>query len=370
MSVNDNKTTTAATSQNLTTPMCVSSYHPYTPLLPASSSTSVTTSTTCNGAAFLQKSASHLKACFSRYPTLEEILNNSAPYPYNLTAFIAFLSQNHCLETVEFLMDVAKYTDYCQSGSSTPNDMLIFMWKRIVDTYIRPEGPKQLNLPCDVRTKITSMSVQEPPSHAALSHAVDLVKEMIKENAYLQFISSVKCSSTATASPSNQTATTHSCLLNFGLLSPLEPNVSQDSVKSDCSWHQPDSWNSDCLSKSSSSESLYTGDEDRGIYCRELVTGGGGSGSEDNPITPPESPCGFTSRSCVDIVPPVNRLSYQSVSSSGNGDLCKSPSLSQQALSETGASIPRHHSHWRKMSQRLKWRRSSDKEQLSSSSSH
>ncbi|KFY57138.1 hypothetical protein V496_06528 [Pseudogymnoascus sp. VKM F-4515 (FW-2607)] len=44
-----------------------------------------------------------------RRPTLREVLANSAPPPWTLSAFTVYLSQNHCLETLEFTMDATLY---------------------------------------------------------------------------------------------------------------------------------------------------------------------------------------------------------------------------------------------------------------------
>src|ERR1700712_5657694 len=47
-----------------------------------------------------------------RRPTLQEVLSNTAPPPWTLSAFMAYLSQNHCLETLEFTMDANRYSKH------------------------------------------------------------------------------------------------------------------------------------------------------------------------------------------------------------------------------------------------------------------
>src|SRR4051794_20383280 len=44
-----------------------------------------------------------------RRPTLAEVLANAAPPPWTLSAFTGYLSQNHCLETLEFTLDANRY---------------------------------------------------------------------------------------------------------------------------------------------------------------------------------------------------------------------------------------------------------------------
>lgn len=295
------------------------------------------------------------KSC-KKVPSLDDILANDAPYPYNLTSFIGFLSQNHCLETVEFTMDVAKYT----ASYSTPcmsKQILARMWHKVVDTYIRTDGPKELNLSCEVKLELTKLSEEvgdgEPPEPVLLKSSVDMVKDMIKDNAYLPFISSIRCSQALpqyVALPRRNSAQPRpdSCLqqldtpaymcqsLPSNTVTPFESN------SSDSCWHQPTSW-AQCsssinssrrsLSKASSSDSLFLGDEELGMSTRTA------------PMTPPESPSS-TNLSDFDI------------------DEAKSPAtITVRALGENRAlaAVPaRTHSHWRKMSKRLKWRRGSD----------
>lgn len=279
-----------------------------------------------------------IKSMLGKYPSLEDILNDKSAYPYNLTAFVGFLSQNHCLETIEFILDVQKYKQ-AHEKSFNSIDVLVMMWQRIINTYIQTDSPKELNLPSEVKAKLMALNSDPPPEPACFDEAVLHVKDIMKENAYRPFIVSVKAMGNKNnTNESSHPPTSHcveTCLqpLSNIMISPFGSNDSTvDSTKSDCSWHQPESWNSDCLSKSSSVESLFVGDEAQGL-SRKCRT---------NPMTPPESPM-----CCLDY------NTRFSVSSPANSE------SSQPA-------IPRHHSHWRKMSQRLKWRRTGEKELRSS----
>ncbi|PBP21702.1 hypothetical protein BUE80_DR007604 [Diplocarpon rosae] len=61
---------------------------------------------------------------YPRRPTLQEVLSNTAPPPWTLAAFMQYLSQNHCLETLEFTMDAKRYEkhyrDMVDGDSHTP----------------------------------------------------------------------------------------------------------------------------------------------------------------------------------------------------------------------------------------------------------
>src|SRR5271154_1922743 len=89
-----------------------------------------------------------------RRPTLQEVLSNTAPPPWTLTAFMAYLSQNHCLETLEFIMDAKRYgkhyQDMVERDSHTPLspqspdcEYVRMLWQRLVDAYIAPNGPRE-----------------------------------------------------------------------------------------------------------------------------------------------------------------------------------------------------------------------------------
>ncbi|EDU47145.1 conserved hypothetical protein [Pyrenophora tritici-repentis Pt-1C-BFP] len=89
-----------------------------------------------------------------RKPNLSEILNNTAPPPYTLTSFMAFLSQNHCLENLEFTMDASRYRKhYSKMVNRHPGSPIsplsdecayvLMLWRRLIDAYIRESGPRE-----------------------------------------------------------------------------------------------------------------------------------------------------------------------------------------------------------------------------------
>jgi hypothetical protein len=93
-----------------------------------------------------------------RKPNLQEILSNTAPPPYTLTSFMAFLSQNHCLENLEFTMDASRYRKHyakmVNRHPGTPISPLseecgyvLMLWRRLIDAYIRESGPREVSAP-------------------------------------------------------------------------------------------------------------------------------------------------------------------------------------------------------------------------------
>lgn len=156
-----------------------------------------------------------------RRPNLQEVLSNVAPPPWTLAAFMAYLSQNHCLETLEFTMDAQRYTKHYQelvsrephtplSPNSLECDYVRMLWQKLLDAYIAPNGPREVNLPSDVRDRLMSLpSTYFPPDAAELDPAVKIIYELMDESVLVPFLNSMAPSRGFEASPwtSNESMT-------------------------------------------------------------------------------------------------------------------------------------------------------------------
>ncbi|KAF9693764.1 hypothetical protein EKO04_008309 [Ascochyta lentis] len=143
----------------------------------------------------------------SRKPNLAEILANNAPPPYTLSSFMAFLSQNHCLENLEFTMDASRYRKHYSKmvnrHPGTPISPLsdecayvLMLWRRLIDAYIRESGPREVNLPAEVRDNLLALSDSYVPPHpSTLDEAVAKIYELMEEGVLLSFLNSVSPSS-------------------------------------------------------------------------------------------------------------------------------------------------------------------------------
>lgn len=143
-----------------------------------------------------------------RRPNLSEILANTAPPPWTLSAFMAYLSQNHCLETLEFTMDASRYrkhynkmTSRSPGGQISPSseecNYVKMLWQRLLDAYIAPNGPREVNLPSDVRDSLLSQSNPYLPPHpSTLEPAVSKIYELMEESVLVPFLNSI-CPSSA-----------------------------------------------------------------------------------------------------------------------------------------------------------------------------
>ncbi|KAJ5041151.1 uncharacterized protein L3040_005703 [Drepanopeziza brunnea f. sp. 'multigermtubi'] len=141
-----------------------------------------------------------------RRPTLQEVLSNTAPPPWTLAAFMQYLSQNHCLETLEFTMDAKRYAkhhremvDKHASAPSPPKgddaDYVRMLWQKLLDAYIAPNGPREVNLPSDVRDHLLSQPCKRtPPDPVELDTAVKIIYELMDESVLVPFLNSVSLS--------------------------------------------------------------------------------------------------------------------------------------------------------------------------------
>lgn len=138
-----------------------------------------------------------------RRPTLQEVLSNVAPPPWTLSAFMAYLSQNHCLETLEFTMDATRYknhyhTTYGRDPYSplSPTDQdceyVRMLWRKLLDAYITPNGPREVNLPSDVRDRLLDLpNAYDAPDPRELDQAVKIIYELMDESVLVPFLNSI-----------------------------------------------------------------------------------------------------------------------------------------------------------------------------------
>lgn len=144
-------------------------------------------------------------------PTLNDVLANTAPPPYTLSAFMAYLSQNHCLETLEFTLEAQRYRDTYHSlaerlGQSaflteTPESQhLRMLWQRLLTAYIFPGAPREINLSSEVRDGLLRhRDVALPPVPETLDSAVKRIHDLMEESIFLPFLNAHTTSPTMPA---------------------------------------------------------------------------------------------------------------------------------------------------------------------------
>lgn len=142
-------------------------------------------------------------------PTLNDVLANTAPPPYTLSAFMAYLSQNHCLETLEFTLEAQRYRDAYDSLADrlsqaeeqeqelavrlltdTPESQhLRMLWHRLLTAYIIPGAPREINLSSEVRDALLRhRDAVIPPIPETLDSAVKRIHDLMEESIFLPFL--------------------------------------------------------------------------------------------------------------------------------------------------------------------------------------
>lgn len=131
-----------------------------------------------------------------RMPSLQDILTDSAPQPYTLGAFMAYLSQNHCLETLEFTMEADRYRlAYMHSHQKNTfrdyPDHVCGLWQKLIQAYIQPYGSREVNLPAHVRDHLLTLPCgPPPPDPAELDEAVKIIYELMNDSVLVPFVES------------------------------------------------------------------------------------------------------------------------------------------------------------------------------------
>lgn len=148
-------------------------------------------------------------------PTLDDVLEGRAPAPYTLAAYTAFLSQQHCLETLEFVTESKKYADKHDeyiahySGMPMTSDTdegfeLMQDWTRLMDVYIKPGAPREINLPAEERDDLIDEPYQtRPPKPETLEPAMQRMRDLMSDSIFIPFCNSVRAQTASTYSASS-----------------------------------------------------------------------------------------------------------------------------------------------------------------------
>lgn len=137
-------------------------------------------------------------------PTLDDVLNNTAPPPYTLAAYTAFLSQQHCLETLEFVTESRKYSTKYDEAAANVGGMplttdtdegfeLMQDWTRLLDVYVKPGAPREINLPAEERDDLIEYPYDPKPAPPeALDPAVKRMNDLMSDSIFIPFCNSLK----------------------------------------------------------------------------------------------------------------------------------------------------------------------------------
>jgi hypothetical protein len=134
-----------------------------------------------------------------QHPTLNQLLHNEASPPYTLSSFMAYLSSMHSLETLEYLLDAARYRSIYEQAFVTSdqplqpihpeNERIKAMWIRLIEAYVRPGGAREVNLPGEIRDPLLRAPAQyTPPPPELLEASVNHIYNLMRDSVLSSFI--------------------------------------------------------------------------------------------------------------------------------------------------------------------------------------
>lgn len=129
----------------------------------------------------------------SDIPSLEEVLGNNTGNAFSRQQFLAYLYRIHCVENLEFVLDINDYMRGVGSDSKSPtnNEYVIETepWTLIYSKYFSPDSTSEINLPY---TLTKQLSPEECPQLELLIRAKKFIYDDILVNLYHEFVRYVK----------------------------------------------------------------------------------------------------------------------------------------------------------------------------------
>lgn len=125
-------------------------------------------------------------------PSLADTISDPTPEPWILNDFTAYLSRNHCLETLQFVQDASRYRAcYAEIVGSNKfpceyfkchYDYLQALWEDLLEAYILPNAHREVNLPSNLRDRLLAFRYSALLPHPSeLDDAVNAVYELMED---------------------------------------------------------------------------------------------------------------------------------------------------------------------------------------------
>jgi hypothetical protein len=116
---------------------------------------------------------------------------------------MAYLSQNHCMETLEFTLDSQRYSAVYEQflSEATPSDdnreRVCAWWEKLMQVYIIPCAPREVNIPAQVRDRLLRVPFGPSPPHPSeLAEAGRIIYELMNDSLLVPFLQSVAAPTT------------------------------------------------------------------------------------------------------------------------------------------------------------------------------
>ncbi|KAM0134017.1 hypothetical protein ACHAP3_005733 [Botrytis cinerea] len=100
-------------------------------------------------------------------------------------------------------MDATRYKKHYQatygrdpysplSPTDQDSEYVRMLWRKLLDAYIAPNGPREVNLPSDVRDRLIHLpNIYEAPDPRELDQAVKIIYELMDESVLVPFLNSI-----------------------------------------------------------------------------------------------------------------------------------------------------------------------------------
>ncbi|GME86027.1 unnamed protein product [Ambrosiozyma monospora] len=125
-------------------------------------------------------------------PKLQAVLDDqvSSSSPFNKSNFVQYLANKHCLENIEFFYELSRFIEKCSSQNGCPcsdvncTEPIQHDWSCLCRDFISINCPKEINLPCDLRTEVELL--HSIPEMKSLHKLMKLTKDYL-HNSYQDF---------------------------------------------------------------------------------------------------------------------------------------------------------------------------------------
>ncbi|GMG46902.1 unnamed protein product [Ambrosiozyma monospora] len=125
-------------------------------------------------------------------PKLQAVLDNqvSSSSPFNKSNFVQYLANKHCLENIEFFYELSHFIEKCSTQNGCPcsdvncTEPIQHDWSCLCRDFISINCPKEINLPCDLRTEVELL--HSIPEMKSLHKLMKLTKDYL-HNSYQDF---------------------------------------------------------------------------------------------------------------------------------------------------------------------------------------
>lgn len=123
-------------------------------------------------------------------PSLDDILENtieSSNTPYNRVNFVKFLSLSHCLENLEFIIELNNFIKLL-GNESGPHNYNLINWQMIYKNFLLEDSLKEINIPYHLKNQFNYDDIPPVPS---LLKIKSVIFELLHDS-YNEFIKYVK----------------------------------------------------------------------------------------------------------------------------------------------------------------------------------